>query len=240
MFKDRLQIILRKISEAHCGKGNASISPVELIAVSKSHPPKALLEAYRAGIRLFGENRVQEARAKIPELPATCRWHFLGHLQRNKIRQALPLFDMLHGVDSLAIAKDIDRVANELGLFPRILLETNIAGEATKFGFSPQQLEEQMEALLQLPHLQIAGLMTIPPPAPEPEQSRKYFAGLRELRDRLQSNFQVRLPELSMGMSDDFPVAIEEGATMVRVGTALFGERTAKTWPPTGRESLDE
>ena len=240
MFKDRLEIILRKISEAHDRAHAPCDSPVSLIAVSKAHPPAALKEAFLAGIRLFGENRVQEARAKISELPDACRWHFLGHLQRNKIRQALPLFELIHGVDSLAIAKDIDRVAREMGLYPRILLETNIAGESTKFGFPPQQLEEQMEALLQLPRLQIAGLMTIPPPAPEPEQSRKHFAGLRELRDRLQSKFQVQLPELSMGMSDDFAVAVEEGATMVRVGTALFGERAAKTWRPEGSESLDE
>ena len=239
MFTRRLQIVQNKISAACSKAGRSSQDPVELIAVSKSHPPAALQEAFAAGIRVFGENKVQEARAKIPELPGSCRWHFLGHLQRNKIRQALLIFDMFHGVDSLAIAKDMDRVAQELGLFPRILLETNIAGEATKFGFSPAQLEAHFLEIVQLSRLQVVGLMTIPPPVPEPEQSRKYFIRLREFRDRLQERFRVPLPELSMGMSDDFTVAIEEGATMVRVGTALFGERTAKTGRPDGSEALD-
>ncbi len=237
MFTQRLQTVESKIALA-CSKAGRS-SHVQLIAVSKSHPPAALQEAFAAGVRVFGENKVQEAKAKIPELPGTCRWHFLGHLQRNKIRQALPLFDLFHGVDSLSIAKDMDRVGQELGLFPRILLETNIAGESTKFGFSPTQLEEQFEEIMQLTRLQVLGLMTIPPPVQEPEQARHYFTSLRMLRDRLQERFGVRLPELSMGMSDDFTVAIEEGATMVRVGTALFGERTARTGHPEVSEALD-
>lgn len=240
MFAERLQIISEKMEAAHRRSGRAAEDRCALIAVSKTHPPEALLEAVRCGVTLFGENRVQEAKAKVPLLPTHCRWHFIGHLQKNKIRQALPLFDLLHGVDSVAIARDIDRIALESGLFPKILLEVNVAGESSKFGFRPDQLESQIDDLLTLSHLHIDGLMTIPPVTEDPEHSRKHFVALRELRDRLQARAGLRLPVLSMGMSDDFAVAIEEGASLVRIGTALFGERSGKTWKPTGIDSLDE
>ncbi len=241
MFSDRLKTISDNIQAATQRAGRGSLAPVQLVAVSKTHPPEALLDAVECGVTLFGENRVQEAKAKIPRLPSRCSWHFIGHLQKNKIRQALPLFELLHGVDSLSIAREIDRIAAELGLFPKILLEINVAGESTKFGFSPAQLTSDLDALLQLPRLQIEGLMTIPPPAPEPEHSRKYFITLRELRERLQREAGLLLPELSMGMSDDYAIAIEEGATLVRIGSALFGSRGAKkTWRPTGSDSLDD
>ena len=198
---------------------------IQLVAVSKTHPAENVHAALDAGQILFGENRVQEARAKIPLLPSSLRWHFIGHLQKNKIRHALPLFELLQSIDSLALAQDVDRIAGEDGLRPHVLLEVNVAGEGSKFGFQPDVLRAQLEALLQLNRLTIEGLMTIPPLAPEPESSRKYFAALRELRDVLEREFRVQLPQLSMGMSDDFPVAIEEGATLVRVGTAIFGKR---------------
>jgi pyridoxal phosphate enzyme (YggS family) len=213
---------------------------VTLVAVSKTHPPESIAEALAAGLRLFGESRVQEARAKIPLCPSQARWHFIGHLQRNKIRHALPLFELFHGVDSLETARDIDRIATELGLFPRVLLEVNLAGESSKFGFRSETLRAQIEDLLSLPRLQIEGLMTLPPPAPEPEDSRPFFIALRELKDQLASEFRLALPELSMGMSDDYPVAIEEGATLVRIGTALFGRRSGKTWDPSKHPSPDE
>jgi len=143
-------------------------------------------------------------------------------------RHALPLFEMIHSVDSLSLAQDINRVANEEGLHPRVLLEVNMAGEGSKFGFSSERLRDEMEELLALPRLSILGLMTIPPLAEEAEESRKYFVQLRELRDRLQTEFRVDLAQLSMGMTQDFPVAIEEGATLVRVGTAIFGERRSR------------
>jgi PLP dependent protein len=177
---------------------------------------------------LFGESRVQEARVKIPELPSNLRWHFVGHLQKNKIRHALPLFELIHSVDSLALAQDINRIAEEDGLHPRVLLEVNVAGEGSKFGFTPEKLREDLENLLALPRLSILGLMTIPPIADEAEASRKYFVELRELRDRLQTEFHVDLAQLSMGMTQDFAIAVEEGATLVRVGTAIFGERSRK------------
>ena len=201
---------------------------IDLVAITKTHPAEKVREAYEAGHALFGESRVQEARAKIPELPSALRWHFVGHLQKNKIRHALPLFEMIHSVDSLALAQDIDRIATEEGLHPRVLLEVNVAGEGSKFGFAPSKLREQMEALLALARLSIEGLMCIPPLAEEADASRKYFVDLRELRDSLEEEFQLKLPQLSMGMTNDFPIAVEEGATLVRVGTAIFGERTRK------------
>jgi pyridoxal phosphate enzyme (YggS family) len=185
-------------------------------------------EALEAGQTLFGESRVQEARVKVPELPSNLRWHFVGHLQKNKIRHALPLFELIHSVDSLALAEDINRIAEEDGLHPRILLEVNVAGEGSKFGFTPEKLREDLENLLALPRLSILGLMTIPPIADEAEASRKYFVQLRELRDRLQTEFHVDLAQLSMGMTQDFAIAVEEGATLVRVGTAIFGERSKR------------
>lgn len=211
----------------------------ELLAVSKTVPPEPLLEAVNHGLLLFGESRVQEAKAKIPLLPSRCRWHFIGHLQKNKIRQALPLFELFHGVDSVETAQEIQRIASELSLAPKVLLEVNLAGESSKFGFQPEALPEKLETLLNLKSLQIEGLMTIPPPAPEAESSRRYFAGLRELRDQLKERFGICLKTLSMGMSGDYPVAVEEGATLLRIGSALFGQRKSTAWKPSATDLLD-
>ena len=159
-------------------------------------------------------------------------------MQKNKIRQALGVgFGLLHGIDSLELARELDRIAGEEGLFPEILLQINQAGEASKFGFSPEVIRRQMDELLGFGRLQIQGLMTIPPFAPEAEDSRRYFVELREFRDTLEKEFGVMLPKLSMGMSGDFAVAVEEGATLVRVGTAIFGVRQGKTWKPGGSEA---
>ncbi len=220
---------LARVREQIAASADRAFRPgaeIELVAVSKMHPAEQVQEALEAGQTLFGESRVQEARAKIPLLPSRLRWHFIGHLQKNKIRHALPLFELFHGVDSLALAQDIQRIADEEGLQPRILLEVNVAGEASKHGFAPEALRRDLEALLSLGRLTVEGLMTIPPLAPEAEASRPYFAALRELRDEVEAEFQVKLPQLSMGMSGDYPIAIEEGATLVRVGTAIFGERS--------------
>jgi PLP dependent protein len=202
-----------------------NMTDVELVAVTKTHPAEIVREAIGAGQVVFGESKVQEARAKIPVLPSHLRWHFIGHLQKNKIRHALPLFEMIHSVDSLDLARAIDRIAQEDGLHPRILLEVNVAGEGSKFGFKATTLRAELESLLMLPRLSIEGLMCIPPLAEEAEASRKYFVELRELRDAVEKEFQVKLPQLSMGMTNDYSVAVEEGATLVRVGTAIFGER---------------
>lgn len=224
---DNLERVREQIAQA-ATKANRDVGDVELVAISKTHDAAKVREAVEAGQTLFGESRVQEARVKVPELPSNLRWHFVGHLQKNKIRHALPLFELIHSVDSLALAQDINRIADEDGLHPRVLLEVNVAGEGSKFGFTPEKLREDLENLLALPRLSILGLMTIPPIAEEAEASRKYFVQLRELRDRLQTEFHVDLAQLSMGMTQDFAVAVEEGATLVRVGTAIFGERSKR------------
>src|ERR1041384_3151668 len=219
-----LEQVRLRIAEA-AGKSGRQTNDVELGAVSKAHPAEMVEAAAQAGQTLFGESRVQEARAKIPLLSSRLRWHFIGHLQKNKIRHALPLFELFHGIDSLALAEDLHRIADEDGMNPRVLLQVNMAGEASKHGFSPEALRRVLEALLALGRLTGEGLMTIPPLAPEAEASRPHFIALRELRDQLEAECNVRLPQLSMGMSNDFAIAIEEGATLVRVGTAIFGKR---------------
>jgi PLP dependent protein len=222
---ENLDRVLAQIAET-TKKSGRNAADITLVAISKTHEAEKVRSAFDAGQELFGESRVQEARAKIPLLPAAARWHFVGRLQRNKVRQALPLFELFHSVDSLDLARDMNRIADEEGLRPRVLLEVNVAGEGSKIGFTPEALHSQMETLLGLPRLTIEGLMTIPPLAPEAELSRKHFVALRELRDQFATEFDVRLSDLSMGMTGDFLVAIEEGATLVRVGTAIFGKRT--------------
>ncbi len=222
---DRFARVRGKIAAAAATAGRKA-EDVELIAVSKTHPPEAIRAAVEeSGQTLFGESRLQEARAKQPLLPGRLRWHFIGHLQKNKIRAALSHFELFHGIDSLELAQQFQRIATEEALLPKVLLEVNVAGEASKFGFNPGTIEQQLETLLACDRLSIEGLMCIPPLAPTPEHSRRYFVALRELRDRLQTSARFGLPHLSMGMSGDYEVAIEEGATLVRVGTALFGER---------------
>ena len=225
LIAENLERVRVQIAQAAAKVGRA-VDEIELVAISKTHDAAKVREAIEAGQSLFGESRVQEARVKIPELPSNLRWHFVGHLQKNKIRHALPLFELTHSVDSLALAEDINRIAEEDGLHPRVLLEVNVAGEGSKFGFQPDKLRAEMESLLALPRLSILGLMTIPPIAEEAEASRKYFVQLRDLRARVQTEFHVDLAQLSMGMTQDFAVAVEEGATLVRVGTAIFGERS--------------
>jgi len=219
---DRVRL---QIAEA-AKKSGRSFDDIELVAISKTHEAEKVRSALEAGQEVFGESRVQEARAKIPLLPSNLRWHFVGRLQKNKIRHALPLFELFHSVDSFELAREMNRIAEEEGLHPRVLLEVNVAGEGSKIGFAPDSLRAEMEKLLELPRLSIEGLMTLPPLAQEAEVSRKYFAALRDLRDQFATQFRVGLPQLSMGMSGDFAVAIEERATLVRVGTAIFGERT--------------
>ena len=221
---DNLKVVLDGVAAAVARAGRKR-DEIELIAVSKKQEAEKVRAVFDAGQAVFGESRVQEARVKIPLLPAAVRWHFIGHLQKNKIRHALPLFELFHSVDSLALAEEISRIAAEEGMRPRVLLEVNVAGEGSKIGFAPEQLRTDFERLLLLDRIEINGLMTIPPLAPEAEDSRRYFVMLRELREKLQREFNAGLPHLSMGMSNDYEVAIEEGATLVRVGTAIFGER---------------
>lgn len=222
---ENLEWVRTQIADA-AKKSGRSLDDIELVAISKTHEAEKVRAAFDAGQQLFGESRVQEARAKIPLMPSAARWHFVGRLQKNKIRHALPLFELFHSVDSIELAREMNRIAGERGLHPRVLLEVNVAGEGSKIGFAPDSLRAGMEALLEFPRLTIEGLMTIPPLAPEAEDSRKFFVSLRELRDQIEREFNARLPRLSMGMSGDFGIAIEEGATLVRVGTAIFGKRT--------------
>lgn len=209
---------------ARAGRDRAE---VRLVAASKTQPVAALAAAYEAGVRRFGENRVQEAQSKAPELPADVEWHLLGPLQSNKARPAVALFSLFHAVDRVRIARVLDAEAAAQGRRVRGLLEVNLGGEASKHGFDPETLAEAAAPLAELVHLRLEGLMAIPPPTPTPEAARPYFRRLAELRARLNARpeWSGRLVELSMGMSDDFEVAIEEGATFVRVGTRLFGPR---------------
>jgi len=221
---DKIAAVRSTMAEAARRSGRVA-DDVELLAVCKTFPAEVVREAVDAGLRLFGENRVQELLAKQPLLPSHLRWHLIGHLQSNKIRKVLPCVEAVESVDSLELARDIDRIAAELGLFPKVYLEVNVAAEASKFGFAPPMLESQIEELLALDRLEIQGLMCVPPPAPDPGDSRKYFVFLREFAERLGKQAGAPLAKLSMGMSHDYPVAIEEGATLVRVGTAIFGGR---------------
>ena len=221
---ENLERVREQITQAAAKAGRA-VNEIELVAITKTHPAEKVREAVEAGHTVFGESRVQEARAKIPELPSNLRWHFVGHLQKNKIRNALPLFELFHGVDSLELAQEMNRIAADDGERPRLLLEVNVAGEGSKFGFNAETLRAEIGSLLALSRLSIEGLMCIPPLAEEAEASRKFFLQLRELRDSLEKEFDVNFPHLSMGMTQDFSIAVEEGATLVRVGTAIFGER---------------
>jgi pyridoxal phosphate enzyme (YggS family) len=221
---ENLESVRENISAATRRAGREA-SSVQLIAVSKTYPAEVIREVVDAGQELFGENRVQEALIKVPALPGSLRWHLIGHLQSNKVRKALPLFELIHGVDTTDLAKDIDRIAAEEGMYPRILLEVNVSGEGSKHGFSPENMERELEGLLALPRVQVEGFMTMAPLAQDPEAARPYFAALRELRDRMSQKSGIPLGTLSMGMSGDYQVAVEEGANLVRVGSAIFGSR---------------
>ncbi len=217
----RLERIRAQISAAARAAGRDP-AEVGLVAVSKTQDALSVREAYDGGQVVFGEGRAQELVAKVPLLPSHTRWHYIGHLQRNKIRKVLPLVELIHAVDSVDLALDIDRIAAELGLFPRVLLEVNISGEQTKFGFKPDAVREQIERVLTLPRIQVEGLMTIAPAGERPDKARPIFAQLRILRDEIAAETGIRLTTLSMGMSDDFVTAIEEGATLVTCGNRHF------------------
>ncbi|MFI0347803.1 MAG: YggS family pyridoxal phosphate-dependent enzyme [Chthoniobacterales bacterium] len=216
-----LELVQERIAAAAERSGRES-SSIELVVVSKKQSVEEIRKVISCGINLFGESRVQEATIKIPLLPSRLRWHYIGHLQTNKLRKALPLFELFHSIDSLELAETMDRVAATLGLFPKVLLEVNVSGESSKYGFSPVSLQSSLDQLLILPRLQVEGFMTMAPLSSDPETTRPFFASLRKLRDKLASEAGIPLSTLSMGMSNDFEVAIEEGATLVRVGSAIF------------------
>lgn len=226
-----MSLIARNLAEvrrrlaAAARRAGRDPAQVRLVAVSKTVPPQKIREALAAGQLLFGENYLQEARPKIEALGSQVEWHFIGHLQSNKAKGAVALFELIHGVDRLKLARALDSAAASLGVVQKVLLQINLAGEASKSGGAPENAPELLRELGRLPHLQVLGLMTLPPWFADPEAVRPYFRALRELRDRLEASWSRPLPELSMGMSGDFEVAVEEGATLVRVGTAIFGSR---------------
>lgn len=202
---------------------------VVLVAASKTFPAEAIRAAYDAGIRAFGENRVQEWEAKQPELSdIKPSWHLIGHLQSNKARRASRLFDWIDSVDDAALAAKLDDAAGETNEWLAILIEVQVDPTETKSGVAQVDLPAVAEAVIQMPHLQLRGLMAVPPFCEDPRDARPYFRRLRRLRDDLEQQFGRSFPELSMGMSHDFEVAIEEGSTQVRIGSAIFGERAKK------------
>jgi pyridoxal phosphate enzyme (YggS family) len=222
-IRDRLNRIRERIDAAATRSGRPA-SGVTLVAVSKTVPLEMVQEAVGAGARILGENRVQEAREKIAALPDLAEWHLVGHLQTNKAKLAVALFERIHSLDSVRLAEEIDRHAREAGRRVRCLIEVNLGQETQKNGVSEAEVRTLLEAAARLPHLTIDGLMVIPPLLPDPEAVRPFFRRLRLLRDRLRVE-GFHLMELSMGMTHDFEVAIEEGATLVRIGTAIFGPR---------------
>lgn len=226
---DRLKIVMDRIRQAALAVGRDPDS-VRLVGATKAVSAERVREAVAAGLRVAGENRLQEAIPKIEALrDEPLRWHFIGQLQRRKVRDVVARFEVIHSVDTVELASEIDRRAQAAAVRQDVLLEVNVAGESTKAGFSPDLLEERLPLFSGLMHLRIRGLMAIPPPVDDPERTRIHFRTLRELAGRLSAQAVpgVAMTELSMGMSSDYVVAVEEGATLVRVGTAIFGRRNA-------------
>ena len=213
--------------KAACIRGGRKPEEVTLIAVSKTKPLEDLQEAYRCGERVFGENKVQEIALKQPQMPKDACFHMIGHLQRNKVRQVLPLVSMIHSVDSLRLAQEIQQEAKRLGRIVDILLEVNVAGEESKFGFAPEEVIHNLQMIREFSHIRVCGLMTIAPFVENSEQNRPVFKQLFQLYvDIKHKNIDnVNMSVLSMGMTGDYEVAVEEGATMIRVGTGIFGVR---------------
>mgnify|MGYP005837398595 CR=1 FL=1 len=238
---ENLAHVRARIDKA-CDHSARDPAHVTLVAVSKTHPVEAVLEAAACGVRHFGENRVEEASVKIPQVqgrtlqPLT--WHMIGHLQSRKAVDALLIFQIIHSVDTLKLAEKLSRLAADLGQSIDILLECNVSGEASKYGVTASGWERDtaiytavhtlVSQITSLPHVRLRGLMTMAPIVSDMEATRPVFASLARLRKTLEAELGIPLPDLSMGMTDDYPIAIEEGATIIRVGRAIFGERTVQ------------
>jgi len=220
--------IVERINEAAL-KSRREASAIKLLGAAKSQSVEAVRAALSAGVTLIGENYVQEAGEKKNEISTPVEWHMIGHLQRNKARLAVELFDVIESLDNLALARELDKEGRRRGQIIRAFLEINLGGEESKSGIAKKHLASLLESVAKLANLRVEGLMAVPPFIPDPEQVRPYFRELRELKEKLsESGFpNVDLKELSMGMTHDYPVAVEEGATIVRIGTALFGARGA-------------
>ena len=208
-----------------CERSGRAVESVRIMGVTKTQPPEVVDAAVRLGLTLFGENKVQEARAKVPLVSSSAQWHFIGHLQSNKARDAVALFSCVESVDSAALAAELDRQCERQGRHVDVMLEVNVSGEKSKFGVAPDAAASVLESVLACPRLRAVGLMTLAPWSEDPEKARPCFALLRDTRDRLERGLGVTLPELSMGMSGDYVQAVAEGSTLVRIGTALFGPR---------------
>lgn len=221
---ENLRFVEAEVADAAARVGRFA-DEITLIAVSKTWPVDVIQEAVEAGHRIFGENKVQEIVEKVPAMSSELKWHLIGHLQKNKTRKVLPHCAVIHSVDSVELAVQIDRIAGELGLKPEILLQVNVARDEAKFGLAVEGLEHIVVEVAQLERVELKGLMTVPAFDSDPEKVRPHFAALRKLRDQLIVLTGVELSELSMGMSHDFRAAIEEGATQIRVGSSIFGQR---------------
>ena len=221
-----LNQVRQRISAA-CARVGRDPATVELMTVSKGHPAEVVCAAAELGLSLFGENRIQEAKAKIGLCPNRLRWHLIGHLQSNKCRDAVSFFAMIQSVDSLALAQEINKWAEKFAKTMPVLIEVNVAGESSKFGYTPERVLSELKEINALPKIEVHGLMTVAPFAQEAEKVRPVFRRLRELKGECEEILGAPLPQLSMGMSGDFEVAVEEGATMIRLGSAVLGPRAA-------------
>ena len=222
-IKENLLKVRERIEKA-ARRAGRDPGEIRLVAVSKTVEAARIREAIESGASILGENYVQEAQKKIEEIGRPVAWHFIGHLQSNKTKYAVRLFDMIHSLDSLPLAEELNRKAEQTDRVMRVLIEVNLSGEATKFGADEEAVTNLSRAVLRLRHLSLEGLMTMPPYFDDPELGRPYYVALRELKEKLVSN-GIPIKDLSMGMSNDFEIAIEEGTTYVRVGTAIFGPR---------------
>jgi pyridoxal phosphate enzyme (YggS family) len=225
--RENIQSVQDRIASAAKRVGR-DVGSIELVAISKTKPVSLIVEAIDAGITDIGENRVQEAKSKHTQVDRPARWHLVGHLQTNKVKQALQIFDLIHSVDSIRLLTEINRRSCQLNRQTDVLVEVNTSGEESKYGLQPNQLLSFMQSTLEYPHVRIKGLMTIGRFVPEPEEVRLSFTLLRRLQEKIdnQGYPNIQMKYLSMGMTNDFEVAIEEGANMVRIGSAIFGERT--------------
>ena len=221
-----LNDVRQRISAA-CARSGRQAASVTLVTVSKGHPAEVVRAAAELGLGVFGENRVQEARAKIGLCPGRLRWHLIGHLQSNKCRDAVHFFEMIQSVDSLTLAREINKWAEKSAKTMPALIEVNVAGESSKFGYAPERVLAELKELNALPKMELHGLMTVAPFTQDAEKVRPVFRRLRELKGQCEDVLGAPLPHLSMGMSGDFEVAVEEGATMIRLGSAVLGPRAA-------------
>ena len=223
-MEQRVAGIRQRMQDA-CKRVGRDPETVRLVAVSKTYGPERVTEAAGLGLTVFGENRVREAGQKIPGCPSHIEWHLVGHLQTNKVKDAVRLFSMVHSVDSQRLITALNSACEEAGVSIGVLLQVNVAGDSAKYGFKPEEAQEAAALCGDMHRLDLAGLMTMPPLTRDPEETRGFFKGTRQLKEELEGSLGFALPELSMGMTNDFEVAVEEGATLIRVGRAIFGER---------------